>query len=170
MFIDLGYYLYIIQEAFRVKFVFASEFVNAWVAQSGIVFSISYYSYLIIDIASTILRCWLIFLIFRMYSPQRAFIYSLISIFVDVTFPIFLFIVRNNEVVTFEDFLRTRNRYYNQNPNGYGGFNQYGGYSQPKNNPSEKQNDIDPFPEFSNDKNGNSNSSQNNSGEDDLFS
>ena len=107
--------------------------------------------------------------------------YSLISIFIDVSFPILLFVVRNNRVVTVEDILRTRNRYYNQNPNGYGGYNQgsNGGYYS---NPTPPANEVDPFPEFSNKpqhtNNGyptenpyetNNNNTNNTSNEDDLF-
>ena len=178
--IDLGYYVYVIEQALKVDVIFATGFMQNWVLQTGLIWTITYYVYLVIDIINVILSCWIIFVIFRKYAPERSFMYSLIAIFFDFTFPILLFIVRNNEVMTFEDFLRTRNRYVNQNPNGYGGYNQNqnGGYYS---NPTPPTNEVDPFPEFSNKpKNENSgytnenpyetNNSQNkNSNEDDLF-
>lgn len=174
--IDFGYYLYIIGQVFNVRFEFATAFMQAWASQSGLFWTIAYYVYNIIGIIDVILTCWIIFTIFRMYAPERSFMYSLIAIFFDFTFPILLFVVRNNEVMTFEDFLRTRNRYYNQNPNNYGGYNQGGNYYG---NQTPPTNEVDPFPEFSNKQQNNgytsenpygTNNSQNtNSNEDDLF-
>ena len=174
--IDFGYYLYIIGQVFNVRFEFATAFMREWASQTGLIWTIIYYVYLLIGIIDVILNCWIIFTIFRRYAPEKSFMYSLISIFFDFTFPILLFVVRNNEVMTFEDFLRTRNRYYNQNPNNYGGYNQGGNYY---NNPTPPTNEVDPFPEFSNKQQNNgytnenpygTNNSQNtNSNEDDLF-
>ena len=176
--VDLGYYVYVIEQSFKVDVVFASNFFQTWVMQTGLFWTITYYVYLVIDIINVILTCWMIFVIFRKYAPERSFLYSLLSIFFNFTFPILLFVVRNNEVSTFEDFLRMRNRYNNQNPNGYGGYNQNGSYYG---NPTPPTNEVDPFPEFSNKpKNenngytnenpyGNNNSQNTNSNEDDLF-
>jgi hypothetical protein len=176
--IDFGYYLYIIGQVYNVRFEFATKFMQEWASQTGLIWTIVYYVYLLIGIIDVILNCWIIFTIFRRYAPERSFMYSLIAIFFDFTFPILLFIVRNNEVMTFEDFLRTRNRYYNQNPNNYGGYNQGGNYY---NNPTPPTNEVDPFPEFSNKPQnqnngytnenpyGTNNSQNTNSNEDDLF-
>ncbi len=174
-----GNYIAIIENAFRIKFEFATDFITNWVNRKTILWNICSDVHIVVVIISTILECWLIFTIFRMYAPERSFMYSLIAIFFDFTFPILLFMVRNNQVITFEDFLRTRNRYYNQNPNNYGGYNQgyNGGYYS---NPTPPTNEVDPFPEFSNKpqnenngyKNENpyeNNNTNNTSNEDDLF-
>ncbi len=174
--VDVGYYVYILEQAFKVDFIFNSAFINDWVMQKGLVWLLVSIVGDVCSIINIILTCWMIFLIFRKYAPERSFMYSLLAIFFDFTFPILLFIVRNNEVVTFEDFLRQRNRYYTQNPNQNGGYNGYGAQTPPAN-------EVDPFPEFSNKPQNTNNGDpsenpyettektvNNNSNDDDLFS
>ncbi len=150
--INAGYYISVIEATFQVKFAFASAFITSWVQQTTIVWDIFRYVYYVVSIITTILECWVIFSIFRKYAPERSLMYSLISIFTDLLlFPIFLFVIRNRKVVTFEDFLRTRNRYYTQNPNGGYNQNSNGGYNGGYySNPTPPTNEVDPFPEFSN--------------------
>lgn len=177
--LDVGYYLSLIEGLYNVKFVFNSAFINSWVSQTGVVFVICHYLYLGIDLINLFLTICLALLIFRKYYPERAFLYMILSIFFDFMFGILLFTVRNREYLTYEDFLRSRQNYYNQN-NPYGSNNGYTVYNGGGNNVNA---DDDPFPEFSNKKqenepfaefngeksNSTNSESKNNSNEDDLF-
>ena len=147
--LNLDFYVLAIELFFNVRIDFTTTFMIEWLAHEGMLWYACYVIYNLTYYVQIILKCWIIFTIFRKYAPERAFIYSLVSIFIDFTFPILLFIIRKKEVSSFDDFIRNRNRYYQQqNQNNYGGFNQYNGNGY-YNNPTPPKNEVDPFPEFS---------------------
>ncbi|MBQ3234580.1 MAG: hypothetical protein IJA97_00290 [Clostridia bacterium] len=159
-FLDIGSYIYDIQIIFSVEFSFTNAFIKSWVYGTSVLYRIILYTSFIWDIAYIFFEVSMIFLVFRLYRPQSAMLYSLLSIFLNPPlFGILLFVVRKNERISFKQYFYTP---YN-NP-----------YGNPYQTPNQNQNPAeppkapeDPFPEFSN-KSGEQNS--NSSDKDDLFS
>ena len=80
----------------------------------------------------------MIFLIFRLYKPEKATMYSFLSIFFDFLFGVLLFTLRNEEPVDYAGYVRAR---YDGN---FGGYNtDYRRYEPP-----QTKEEDDPFPEF----------------------
>ncbi|MBQ8196560.1 MAG: hypothetical protein IJZ73_00680 [Clostridia bacterium] len=135
-----------------------------------------YYVVSILELAVIFIEVPVYFDLFRKYIPQRALLFGLLSVFLNI-FPIMVFIIRNKKAVDYNEYMRQRyNTYYggmnNQNYNGqnggnyygggyYGGYNgganngqngygaNAGGNGQPNgNSKGKKPEDDDPFPEF----------------------
>jgi hypothetical protein len=88
-------------------------------------------------------RISLIFMVFRMYAPERSLLYSLASVFIEPFFGILLFMVRNRRRYSREDFIRERAEFTTYDPFGTP-HNNYNNNNQNFNKKVE-----DPFPEFS---------------------
>lgn len=103
----------------------------------------------IIELANIFFEVSAIHLIFRMYKPERTVLYTILSIFFDFLFGIFLFTIRNNEKTTFEDYLRkqaeARRAYYSQNTYNY---NPYNNNNMNNGTENTEKKDENPFPEF----------------------
>lgn len=125
-----------------------------------------YYVVSILEIAVIFIEVPVYFDLFRKYIPQRALLFGLLSVFLNI-FPIMVFIIRNKKAVDYNEYMRQRyNAYYggmnNQNYNGnQNGGNYYGGGYYGNNNGygtsntnggsrsnGKKPEDDDPFPEF----------------------
>ena len=136
--LELGYYVNSLEEFFGFTISYDNIFVSNWMGRTGTFFTVIWYLYDVLAIIEIVLMASIIFFVFRKFAPERAFIYSLISIFFDFMFGPLLFVIRNKKALTYDDFLRTRVRVV---PNTYDNFNKdYG-----------KNPNSDPFPEFSND-------------------
>ncbi len=145
--LNIGYYLYEISIIFNVDFIFTSQFLIDWVSGEGTLYIIAEVIGLIVDIAYIFFEVSVIFMIFRLYAPESALLFSILSIFLNPPlFGILLFVVRKKERRGFRQYYNVYNPYANYN-NGQNGY-------QPPNQPSQKQNpqssNVDPFPEFSN--------------------
>lgn len=166
----VGGYLYDFALIFNFDVTITSPFLLSWFMGANVIYTILDVLSLILDIGYIFFEVSIIFLVFRLYRPQSALLYSLFSIFFNPPlFGILLFVVRNNERKSFK-------QYYHNPYQNYGGYNPYNNpfnnpYNNPNNNPYGNQNGEpkkapeDPFPEFS-DKNGSSSKSDG----DDLFS
>ncbi len=158
--LNLGYYIneagYLFLGIENItKSITGSSFVYNWLNGQGLFYMISYYAYgYVVSIPEIILKTTLIVFVFRKYVPERAFLFIILSMLLEVflqipALGIFLFIIRNRKPMSYDDFLRTRIRtdyaYYNPK-------NQY-----------TKNPENDPFPEF---KNNNENKTDNS---DDFF-
>ena len=138
--LELGYYVNTLGDYFGFTISYDNAFISNWMGQKGAFFTVIWYLYDIIAIIEIILTATIIFFIFRKYEPERAFIYSIISIFIEFMFGPLLFLIRNKKASPYDDFMRRRvvviqNPYDNNNVN------------NGKNNAEN-----DPFPEFSNEK------------------
>ncbi|MBQ0099750.1 MAG: hypothetical protein KBS91_04315 [Firmicutes bacterium] len=122
---------------------------------------------LVFELLQAIAEIGLIFIyveLFRKYWPRHVFAGSIFSIF--GLFPVFIFAVRKNSPVKYNEYIynQYRNMYNNQNPNG--NYNNYNNNQNPNDDPfadySKKQNnnfnnnygnsnksEEDPFSEFS---------------------
>lgn len=155
-FLNLGYYAYELGQLFSFTIEYDSAFVASWMAQTGVFYKTITVIYDIWAIIEIVVMASLIFFIFRKYVPERAFIYSIISIFFEFMFGPLLFVIRNKKSSNFDEFLRTSVK---------SGYNTYENVYKEQNNKPEN----DPFPEFSN-KGGNNNSENtNNNNSDDFF-
>ncbi len=157
--LNLGYYVDNLIDLLGFTGIeYDSVFVSNWMARQGTFYVVIWYLYDILSIIEIILTASIIFFIFRKYVPERAFIYSLVSIFFDFMFGPLLFVIRNKKVSSYDEFLRMRVR------------PQYNTYEDTYKE-RDKNPEYDPFPEFSN-KGGNETTNGNNSGsnsDDDLF-
>lgn len=149
--LNLGYYVSVVGAYFNVTSItYNSVFVSNWMSQTGAFFTVIWYLYDVIAIIEIVLTASIIFFIFRKYAPERAFIYSLISIFFEFMFGPLLFLIRNKTASAYDNFMRSRVIVI-QNPNDIG--NAY----------NQNNVDNDPFPEFTNNK---ANKDENNSSDD----
>lgn len=105
-----------------------------------------------------LLQILLYFGIFRRYSPKQAFIFVLISMFVNFMFGVLLFIIRKRESVDYDAYVREQiRRMYGNNP-------RYGGTPNGGNSDGEKRSSDTPFSGFGGGSNGSENSSETGSG------
>jgi hypothetical protein len=185
----VGDYIFVLERVFLGGYIeFSSQIIIDFLNYEGVIYSIISICNMVVSLAELFLEIGLIFTVFRLYKPERATLYSFLSIFLgDLIFGILLFSVRNNNYVTIDDFLRMRAE---QNRARYGGY--YGGYNNSNgNNTSGNQwgnpynnnggqnsyEEKDPFPEFSDKKENESqtnrqnrqNSSADGNNQDDLF-
>ncbi|MBR5438988.1 MAG: hypothetical protein IKV61_02105 [Clostridia bacterium] len=139
---NISYYL----ESFGYTVEYTSKFVENWANGEGWLYTIVSFLSMGVDIVYIFFYVSLVFLTFRKYNPQRAFAYAIISIFLDNIFGILLFVSRKNKPFSYEDYLRAQQRSY------YGG-----GYyvyrpdnTQAPNSGEAPKQPEDPFPEFEN--------------------
>jgi len=160
--LSIGSYLLIASILFDVSFVFSSPFLQYWVMGTGLLYEILSFVSLGVDIAFIFFEVSVIFLVFRLYAPESALLFSLLSLFLDPPlFGILLFVVRNRERKSFKQYYNVYNPYANYN-NG-----QNGNPFQSPNQNKPQNNDVDPFPEFSS---GKDNSSAKSDDSDEIFS
>lgn len=139
--LDLGDYAKELGSVFGFTITdYKLAFVENWMKQTGVFFNVINIIYTISAFIELFFRISVYFLIFRMYCPERAFMYMIISIFIDSLFGVFLFIVRKRNPFDFNSFYRARYTTYNPYNNDYNSK----AYSQP-----EGKKEEDPFPEFS---------------------
>lgn len=135
--LNFGYYVDMISKILNVTITFENAFVTAWANGTSILFTVTYYVNMVVNLANIFFEVSMIFLIFRLYNPERATLYSFLSIFFDFLFGIFLFTLRYREPVDYAGYMRAR---YDGN---YGGYNtDYRRYD------GDKKEENDPFPEF----------------------
>lgn len=159
---NIGYYLTDIAIVLNVKFNITNEFLAGWISGTSVLYNVFWYISFVWDIAYIFFEVSMIFLVFRLYRPQSAMVYSLCSIFLNPPlFGILLFVVRKNERRSFRQYYY--NPYNNPYNNPYGNPNNPYGTQNPAEPPKQPE---DPFPEFS----GKSESPSSNSSDDDLFS
>ncbi len=158
--LNFGGYLAQFALAFNLNITVTSPFLIGWFSGQSILWNVVYYTSFVFDLAYLFFDVSVIFLVFRLYRPRSAMLFSLLSIFFNPPlFGILLFVVRNDTRISFKQYFRPYNNPYNP----YGNSNNP--YGQPSQQPPKTQ--EDPFPEFSN-KGSNDNSTG--SGSDDLFS
>lgn len=128
----------------------------------------------VVSLAYIFFEVNIIFATFRIYFPEKALLFSLLSIFLEI-FGVLLFAVRNREEVSYEEYVRRRYASYNSsryNNGGYNGYNGYnngnGGYNGGNNRGNTSNGYENPFPEFDDDNHGNNGGNGKND-EDDLF-
>ena len=109
---------------------------------SKVINVILYYVKFFIDLAEIIFEVSMVFMIFRKYNPQRAMLFSILSIFFESLFGIFLFVSRNNDPVDYSAYRVYERRYYGGYP-GNNASGQNGGDNANVGTPAD-----DPFPEF----------------------
>lgn len=152
--LNLGYYASELSSYYNFTIEYSTAFARSWMSGTGVLYVLTYYLYQFISLVEVFLLASLLYAVFRDYYPQRAFIFMIIAIFFDFMLGFLLFFVRNYNRVSYNNYIFTR---MNNNP--YNNQNYY-------TNSTEK----DPFPEFSDNKNGEDNSSSGNDKfEDDLF-
>ena len=96
-----------------------------------------------IDLAEIVFEVSMVFMIFRKYNPRRAMLFSILSIFFESLFGIFLFVSRNNDPVDYSAYRVYQRTYYGGYPGNDNGANGRSGNGA-QNNAAES----DPFPEF----------------------
>lgn len=166
--LSIGTYLYMVSLLFNVDFLFTSQFLIEWVSGTGIFYNAVSIFALAVDIAFIFFEVSVIFLVFRLYAPESALLFSILSLFLDPPlFGILLFVVRNRPRNGFKQFYTVHNPYANFGDNGFGYRNHTPNQNNPSQNKPDKNNDIDPFPEFSN-KSGDSSAQSDDS--DEIFS
>ncbi len=151
-FLNLGYYVQNLGDFFGFEIFYESAFVQNWMYQQGTFFLIIYYLYDIFSILEIIITVSLIFFVLRKYAPERAFIYAIVCIFIDLAFGVILFIIRNRK--PYATITRTYVR-----PN----------YNTDQYNQNNKKPENDPFPEFNGYEQSNKTSENSNSNDDDFF-
>lgn len=145
--LNIGYYLYEISIIFNVDFILTSQFLINWVSGEGTLYMIAQIIGFVVDIAYIFFEVSVIFLIFRLYAPESALLFSILSLFLNPPlFGILLFVVRKRERKGFKQYYTVYNPYANYN----NGQNGYQPPNQPPRNPNPQSSDVDPFPEFSN--------------------
>ncbi len=133
--LSLGYYVNELSEFFGFRIYYESVFIEEWMYQQGVFYTVVYYVYDVLALVEIVFSCTMIYFIFRKFAPERSLAYSVISVFFDFMFGILLFVIRNRKPSTYDEFLRTRVRSgYNTYENSY---HQYG-----------KNPESNPFPEF----------------------
>lgn len=150
---NLGQYMdaIFVPESLGQLEIVGSDFLSTWYQWSygivttnlqGMVYYLVRYLYLIIRLISVVLTFFLVINIFRKYDPKRSLVFAILSIFFDFLPGIFLFAIRNNVPVNFQEYIREENRKryaeMNRNQGGFGGENP--SYRKPES--------ADPFPEF----------------------
>ena len=160
--IDLSYYKSLVEFIFPVNIQITSEFLESWINQTSLEWLIAYYVSFVIDLAYIFFHVSLVFMVFRLYNPNRALIYAIISVFIDPAFGICLFISRNNPRYIVVRPQPPQGGYYG----GYYGGGYYGGgYNNQQ--PYQNQKPIEnPFPEFEDEETKKDNSSNSS---DDFF-
>ena len=146
--LSIGTYLYVIEKLFMVEFVFTNSFLIDWVMSTGVLYFIVSSIGFIVDIAYIFFRVSVIFMVFRLYAPDSAMLFSLLSVFIDPIFGILLFVVRKNERNGFRKYYNVYNPYANYTGGGYQTPNQ----NRPNQTRPSQGSDVDPFPEFSSEK------------------
>lgn len=152
--LNAGFYVTLLNEMMNGSAIIkaANPFIEEWLNQSGVLWTVCFYLNSAVNLVYIFMYVSLVFLVFRQYKPERSLLFSILSIFVECLFGIFLFTVRNNEKVNYNDYLRSRANNYNYNNyrrydgNGYNNRNDYTVYR------GGSDGDDDPFPEFSNNK------------------
>ena len=137
-------YINVFQAMFNVQVVFENEALYGWVTGKSLAWTIVNFSTIIVDLPALFFEVGLIFLFFRVFAPQRAFLYSILSVFIDPLFSILVFVCRKNSKFVYvrADFFNQYNAHRNnQNPNG-----------------GSQQNKRSPFSEFEDDNNNNNSS------------
>ncbi len=87
------------------------------------------YTGMIFDLASIFIKITLFINIFKKYWPQKTMMASFLSIFFEtLLFPIFIFVIRNNKPINYEEYIRKKYQ-YTRNP--YGAYGQGGPYGNP---------------------------------------
>ncbi len=164
--LNLGYYIRNFEIVFNFKVEFASQFVKDWMSGTGVLFTVINILHTILSLVEIFTKASLIYCIFRLYAPERAFIYMIVSILVDPLLGPILFMIRNRNKI---NYIYVRPSVYN-NPYGNPYNNPYsnGGYGQNNNAKNAESVEDDPFPEFSNKTSG-VDSTSNNTNDDDLF-
>lgn len=132
----VGRYFEVFEALFNVQVVITDSFLYGWLTGKSLVWNVVSYASLIVDIAHLFFEVGLIFLFFRVFAPQRAFLYSILSVFIDPLFSILVFVCRRNSKYVF-----VRADFFNQ-----------------KNNASEPKKRENPFSEFEDDNNNNNSS------------
>lgn len=150
---SLGLYIELFAYLADVTITFNSAFIQDFLFSDK--YLIIYEIIDMLSIASSIAFIFfdvtIIFQIFKRYAPERALLYSIISIFIEFMFGIFLFTVRNKEPIDYRSFNQTRyyGNYNQPNGNGYNGYNGYYGYGQQPPKPQQEvKKPRNPFPEF----------------------
>ncbi len=151
--LSVGYYNAII-EYLGYSVEYTSKFFENWAKGEGWLYTIVSLISMVVDLAYILFHVSIVFLTFRKYNPQRALLFSILSIFIDGLFGILLFVSRKNKPFSYEDYIRMQQRSY------YGG-GYYGGAYNP-NNQNANQGEApkkpeDPFPEFNSDNDKNDN-------------
>lgn len=169
--LKFGDYVEIFEFLFNVTVIFENQFLVSWVELTTTspveievtrvvanVYMILSALYDVASIANLFFYVSLVFLVFRLYCPQRSFLFSILSVFIDPLFGIFLFVCRKNP----------KHVIIRQAPpqGGYYGGGYYGAprnYNENAKNTNQKP--ENPFPEFD----GESSDSNKNSNTDDDF-
>lgn len=142
--LDYGYYLVVFQKIFNVTVYFDSNsFLYLLACQEGVFYEVLSVVSIVPDIAYIFFEVSIIFMVFRMYAPERSLLYSLASVFIEPFFGILLFMVRNRRRYSREDFMRERAEFRAYDPFGSPNANN----QNTNQNVNKKQ--EDPFPEFS---------------------
>ena len=137
-----GNTIVLIESIFNVTISINNETLYAWLIGESLAWEIVSFIGLALDIGYIFFEVSLIILIFRLYCPQRTFIYSLLSIFLNPPlFGILLFVIRNNP--RHVQVVRPLRGYYEN-------FENYNNYSQTANQNKKAEN---PFPEFGGEEN-----------------
>ena len=110
---------------------------------SKVINIVLYYLKFFIDLAEIVFEVSMVFMIFRKYNPRRAMLFSILSIFFESLFGIFLFVSRNNDPVDYSAYRVYQRTYYG----GYPG-NDNGANGRRSNGAQNNAADSDPFPEF----------------------
>ncbi len=119
-----------------------SNFINHFnVPAINIICDICYYFSGILDLMMIVIEVFAFIALFKKFKPENYILFSVLAVL--GLFPIFVFVIRKNKAINFNEYMR--NRYYYNNP--YGA-NPYANNTQP---PRVE----DPFDEYA-DKNGNS--------------
>jgi hypothetical protein len=146
--LNIGYYLSLAQTAFGVTFVITNDFLYSWIMGTNAVAMVISYVSLIFDLGYIFFYVSLVFLTFRLYNPGRAFLYAILSVFIDPLFGIFLFVSRKNPRYIVVHRQPPQGGYYG---GGYYGGGYYNGNPQNFNNnqnQNQNQKPENPFPEF----------------------
>ncbi len=145
--INIGYYMGLAGIAFNWSYNISSNFINSWINGTHILSIITSYVSIIFDLGYIFFYVSLVFLTFRLYNPQRSFLYAILSVFFEPLFGIFLFVSRNNPryVVIRREQPQNQGGYYG---GGYYGGGYYNGNPQNFNNQNQNKQPENPFPEF----------------------
>lgn len=129
----------VFESVFNVTVQINNQFLYDWIYGESLAWDIAFWISTVLDLGYLFFEISMIFLVFRLYCPERAFIYSIISIFLSPIFGVLLFVVRNRP--RHVQVIRQVNVY--NNFNGYNNFNNQGAN---QNGTSTKP--ENPFPEF----------------------
>ena len=141
--LNVGYYMNLTTIAFGWTYNISSNLILSWINGTHILSIIISYVSLVFDIAYIFFYVSLVFLTFRLYNPQRAFLYAILSVFIEPLFGIFLFVSKNNPRYVIIRQQPPQNYY-----GGYYGGGYYNDNNQNFNNQNNNQQPENPFPEF----------------------